>query len=510
MTVKMRFLALLSLVGFAATFVIPNPGILSSADTPSEAHRAANPVDSALGKGIVLEQFLEQVSGRATGLLDWLSKEADAESLGEVYTTRTPLGDQEPSSEERHDYDAASESLDSLGQHEKSHLTIYQLISQCDYTTILAKLVSEDEALVKVLNGTEANYTLFAPTDRAFEKIPDGDDKPSKEFIRELLLLHISDEYYPAKRVLASHTIPTLHEEKDLGGRQRLAVRLGLKGLTVNYFSRVVAINFFGKNGVIHAVDSLILLPPPSLPIIEAIPSAYSTLALALEKTGLAKALKDATHVGSTFFAPSNLAFAKLGGKANAFLFSKYGQKYLKALLKYHVVHNATVYSDAYYHSDEAKLASLPIASGEDDAGYVANGHGGHYHVELPTLLEDHSLSVDIVNWGSFIFIKVNGFVRVTFQDGVTKDGVIHTISNVLIPPKKVFSAEGDVEIMEPWDGVSELTEADLIERLGPHVVDQPSRCADAATEALWISDEAEFEGLAKQDEAARYWEEYL
>lgn len=34
------------------------------------------------------------------------------------------------------------------------------------------------------------------------------------------------------------------------------------------------------------------------------------------------------------------------------FLFSKYGQKYLKALLEYHVVANQTLYSDAYYKSE--------------------------------------------------------------------------------------------------------------------------------------------------------------
>jgi uncharacterized surface protein with fasciclin (FAS1) repeats len=52
---------------------------------------------------------------------------------------------------------------------------------------------------------------------------------------------------------------------------------------------------------------------------------------------------------GGTFFAPTNLAFAKLGPHVNAFLFSRYGQKYLKALLKYHIVANHTLFSDAYY-----------------------------------------------------------------------------------------------------------------------------------------------------------------
>lgn len=59
-------------------------------------------------------------------------------------------------------------------------------------------------------------------------------------------------------------------------------------------------------------------------------------------------------------FAPSNFAFQKLGPRLNAFLFSSYGQKYLKALLKYHIVANQTLYSDAYYKADEVDEAGIP------------------------------------------------------------------------------------------------------------------------------------------------------
>lgn len=54
--------------------------------------------------------------------------------------------------------------------------------------------------------------------------------------------------------------------------------------------------------------------------------------------------------------------------------------------------------------------------------------------------------------------MKINGFVRVTVPDGVAKDGVIHVVSDVLIPPKKLED-DGLVES-------EELTVDDLIERL--------------------------------------------
>jgi len=153
------------------------------------------------------------------------------------------------------------------------------------------------------------------------------------------------------------------------------------------------------------------------------------------------------THVGGTLFAPSNFAFKKLGPKINAFLFSKWGEKYLKALLKYHVVANHTLYSDAYYKADSA-TESIPK---------------GVFHVDLPTLLDDKYLSIDVARWGRFIKIKINAFTEVAILDGIAKDGVIHVLSSVLIPPKKVG---GKVENYEGED----LTEEDLMERLEPFV----------------------------------------
>jgi uncharacterized surface protein with fasciclin (FAS1) repeats len=178
----------------------------------------------------------------------------------------------------------------------------------------------------------------------------------------------------------------------------------------------------FATNGVIHGVDSLILPPPPALKILELLPGEFSTLQLGLYKTGLFEAIKDANHTGGTLFAPNNFAFKKLGPRVNAFLFSSYGEKYLKALLKYHVVANQTLYSDAFYGpKSDAEEKDIPK---------------GYFHVDLPTLLDEKSLSIDVARYGGLITIKINGFSSVAIQDGVAKDGVIHVVSSVLIPPK--------------------------------------------------------------------------
>lgn len=108
-------------------------------------------------------------------------------------------------------------------------------------------------------------------------------------------------------------------------------------------------------------MDSIILPPPKAATIISLLPGEFSTLELALTKTGLLSAINDtANHSGGTLFAPSNFAFQRLGPRINAFLFSSYGQKYLKALLEYHVVANQTLYSDAYYPTKSAETTSFP------------------------------------------------------------------------------------------------------------------------------------------------------
>lgn len=314
--------------------------------------------------------------------------------------------------------------------HHKPNQTVYQLIAGSKYTTKLAKLIDEYPDLVEVLNGTAANYTVFAPTDKAFEKIPDHGKKPSKELIHKVLAYHVSPDFYPARRILFSHTIPTALGEDALGGEaQRLRVGLGPGGLRVNFYSKVIAVNIFGTNGVIHGVDSILLPPPPAAKIIELLPGEFSTFELALSKTGLDKVIADSPHTGGTLFAPSNWAFKKLGPKINAFLFSKYGEKYLKALLKYHIVANQTLYSDAFYRAKDSDAEAMD----ETDSESIPKGH---FHVDLPTLLDDKSLSIDVARWGGFITIKINGFNSVAVQDGIAKDGVIHVLSNILIPPK--------------------------------------------------------------------------
>lgn len=378
-------------------------------------HKLDNAIDAAYDTAVKYdESFQSAFAGE-----DWLANTEDDEDLVDRPPHHGPPDHHRPHHPPGHD-------------HGPPNQTVYELISKSKYTTKLAKLINDYPDLVDLLNGTKANYTVFAPTDSAFEKIPKHAPKPTKEQLKKILTYHVSPEFYPAGRVLVTRTIPTALDAEFIKDEpQRLSTQVGLRGLTVNFYARIVAINIFGTNGVIHGIDSILLPPPKVVNIITSFPGEFSTLELALYKTGLFDAFNDTSkHNGGTLFAPSNNAFQRLGPRINAFLFSEHGLKYLKALILYHAADDITLYSDAIYRT-------------EDDATSFPDHRipKGLYHIDLPTGLKDKHLSVDIARYGRLITIKINGFTRVVVSDGIAADGVIHVIPNVLIPPKEPGAA---------------------------------------------------------------------
>ncbi|KAF4120421.1 Fasciclin domain [Geosmithia morbida] len=351
--------------------------------------------------------------------------------------------------------DVAGEALD-IGNHDHSrpNLTIYEYIKSSNYTTKFASLVDEYKGLIDLLNGTDAtNYTLFVPVNEAFDGIPnDPKNKPSKEALEALLKYHIGVGEYPASSILTTNTIPTVFEEAWLGGdHQRLRTSVGLSGVRINFYSKVVAANIGATNGVIHAVGSVLKPPPMIGRVLSLFPSEFSTLLLAYEKTNFVQFIHNVKLVGSTVFAPSNNAFSALGPKANAFLFNtEKGRGYLKALLKYHIVANATLYSDAFYDK-----------TGND----VGDEGGKKEHFDLVTLLDGTHISVDRSTFAGFTSIKVNGYAKVSIRDGVGKNGVIHVVDKVPIPPRNKAEASSQTNDLD-----GQLTVEELVERLDPYM----------------------------------------
>jgi uncharacterized surface protein with fasciclin (FAS1) repeats len=109
--------------------------------------------------------------------------------------------------------------------------------------------------LAETLSG-KGPYTVFAPTDRAFSKVPAetlealGNDPDA---LRRVLLYHVADGRYPAARVVRKRSIETLAGPRLKVKATESAVRVG--------GARVITPDIKASNGVIHAINR-VLIPP--------------------------------------------------------------------------------------------------------------------------------------------------------------------------------------------------------------------------------------------------------
>jgi uncharacterized surface protein with fasciclin (FAS1) repeats len=107
--------------------------------------------------------------------------------------------------------------------------------------------------LVKALKG-EARHTVFAPTDKAFSKVPketlDALAK-DKAKLRAVLLYHVANGKLPAAKVVKRHSIRTLN-----GQRVHVRVR---DGKVFVGGARVVTPDIAASNGVIHVINKVLI-----------------------------------------------------------------------------------------------------------------------------------------------------------------------------------------------------------------------------------------------------------
>lgn len=128
--------------------------------------------------------------------------------------------------------------------------------SDANFSTLKAALAAA--GLTETLNGT-GPYTVFAPTNAAFAKLPPGtvDNllKPeNKAQLTAILLFHVVSGKVPAADVV------TLTSAKTLNGA---SVSIAVSGgtVTLNGNSTVTKTDVPASNGVIHVIDT-VLLPP--------------------------------------------------------------------------------------------------------------------------------------------------------------------------------------------------------------------------------------------------------
>jgi transforming growth factor-beta-induced protein len=279
-----------------------------------------------------------------------------------------------------------------------------------DFSSLVAAV--QKAGLAGALSDTSKQYTVFAPTNAAFAALlsslgVSGLDALSAEQLKPILLYHVLGMRVEA----AAATTAAQGNQKvtALGGK----IQLSLQGSTIRLDARasVVTADVKASNGVIHAIDQVIL--PSALDIVTT-DTRFSSLAAAatladtaMPSPNLITTLdNDALPSRVTIFAPTNDAFTALvtalkgndnGATTGITALTSFRPDQVVPVLAYHVL-PATVFAKDVPAS--AKVDSL--------GGKVAVAKSGS------------SVTVDGVS--------------VVIADIVASNAVIHVISGVLVP----------------------------------------------------------------------------
>lgn len=269
------------------------------------------------------------------------------------------------------------------------------------FSTLVAAV--QAAGLEEALRG-DGPFTVFAPTDNAFAKLPAG-------LVDQLLLPENQDKL---QQILLYHVVSGKVTTRDLRFFQRVETLEG-SDLEILRFFRLVVVNgnpvklanVLATNGVIHVIDEVLIpegftLDDPAQPELDLVDTAVgaglSTLVAAVQAAGLEDALRGEGPL--TVFAPNDTAFERLPEGLVAELLLPENVELLQDLLLYHVV------SGQVLSTDLRRFQRVEMLQG--DKTWVFKNRRGE--------------------------VRVN-FSHVVAADVLATNGVAHVIDGVLIPP---------------------------------------------------------------------------
>ena len=123
------------------------------------------------------------------------------------------------------------------------------------FSTLVKALTEAD--LVDTLKG-DGPYTVFAPTNDAFKKLPDGKLeellKPeNKDVLKDILLYHVA-----AKELSSKDVINLIGKELEMANGKKAKIEIKDEELLID--GAVIKItDIDAKNGVIHVIDAVMI-----------------------------------------------------------------------------------------------------------------------------------------------------------------------------------------------------------------------------------------------------------
>lgn len=330
--------------------------------------------------------------------------------------------------------------------------TVAEIIAESEAHTVLAAVLDStnlDEAL-----AGEGPFTVFAPTDAAFDALPPAvilGLLTDNEALTNALTYHVAGDSLTAGDLSNGQMITTLNGED-------VTVTIMDGAVMINDATVIVA-DLIGSNGVVHVIDA-ILLPPPPTPatVVDIVVNspAHNVLETAVVAAGLVETLSGDGPF--TVFAPTDMAFAALPpGVIDELLADPTGA--LTDILTYHVVGGAAAMS-----------------------GDLSDG-------QMITTVNGQDVTVTIMD-GT---VMINN-ATVVVADIVADNGVVHVIDAVLLPEPPATTTVVDIIVNSEDHTILEtaVVAADLAEALsgeGPFTVFAPTDAAFAALPAELIDE---------------------
>ncbi|NNE97935.1 MAG: fasciclin domain-containing protein [Pyrinomonadaceae bacterium] len=262
------------------------------------------------------------------------------------------------------------------------------------FNTLVAAVKAAD--LVPVLKS-DGPFTVFAPTDEAFSKLPAGTVenllKPeNKEMLVSILKYHVVSGKVKAKDVVKLSSAKTVN-----GQSVKIMVKHG--NVFLNGKTKVIKTDIGATNGVIHVIDG-VLMPSMKKDIVDTAVSTnmFNTLVAAVKAAGLVDTLKGDGPF--TVLAPTDDAFKKLPAGTVETLLKPENKDMLVKILTYHVIPGNVKAAQV------VKLRSAKTVQGSKVKIKAKNG-----------------------------IVKINN-ANVIKTDVEASNGTIHVIDAVLIPKK--------------------------------------------------------------------------
>lgn len=248
--------------------------------------------------------------------------------------------------------------------------------------------------LAGALADESAMYTVFAPTNDAFDMFFNDLEVTledlSKETLASVILYHAIGDFVSASMVEAGY-FPTLSTAFD----RNMSVKIDTEGgVFLNADSEVIATDVVATNGIIHAINKVIM--PPTVVDIAIDNSNFSTLVQAVVKAELADVLSGEGPF--TVFAPTNAAFDELFTALNITGIDDLTKEDLTPILLAHVV--------------AGNVASTDLSNGN-----------------VSTLNAQKSLAINVDDG-----VSIDGTINVVAADIQGKNGIVHVIDKVIVP----------------------------------------------------------------------------